>query len=108
MKMIRAVIRPEREEAILRNLEAAGIFAVTKSPVLGRGRQKGIQVGKINYDLLAKVMLILVVNEAEYPVAVAALESGGDTGHPGDGKIFVQEVSESYTIRTGERKGRGA
>jgi nitrogen regulatory protein PII 1 len=104
MKMIRAVIRPEREEAILSNLEAAGIFAVTKCPVQGRGRQKGIQVGKVSYDLLAKVMLLLVVEETDYAKAVAAIENGGDTGHPGDGKIFVQQVSESYTIRTGERR----
>ena len=104
MKMIRAIIRPEREEAILKNLEEAEIFAVTKSPVLGRGKQKGIQVGKVNYDLLAKVMLILVVDEEEYTKAVTAIEAGGDTGHPGDGKIFVQEVSEIYTIRTGEKR----
>jgi nitrogen regulatory protein PII 1 len=107
MKMIRAIIRPEREEMILKKLEEAEIFAMTKSPVLGRGKQKGIQVGKVNYDLLAKVMLVLVVEEEEYPKAVAAIESGGDTGHPGDGKIFVQEVSQSYTIRTGERKSGG-
>lgn len=104
MKMIRAIIRPEREEAILKNLEEAEIFAVTKCPVLGRGKQKGIQVGKVNYDLLAKVMLVLVVDEADYPKAVAAIEDGGNTGHPGDGKIFAQEVSEIHTIRTGERK----
>ncbi|HZR46104.1 MAG TPA: P-II family nitrogen regulator [Candidatus Manganitrophaceae bacterium] len=104
MKIIRAIIRPEREEAILKNLEEAGIFAMTKFPVLGRGKQKGIQVGKVNYDLLAKVMLILVVEEEEYPKAVAAIENGGNTGHPGDGKIFAQEISEIYTIRTGERK----
>lgn len=104
MKMIRAIIRPEREEAILRNLEEADIFAVTKCQVLGRGRQKGIQVGKVNYDLLAKVMLVLVVEEADYSKALTAIETGGDTGHPGDGKIFVQQVSESHTIRTGEKK----
>ena len=104
MKMIRAVIRPEREETILRHLEAAGIFAVTKFPVQGRGRQKGIQVGKVNYDLLAKVMLLLAVEESDYPKAIAAIESGGDTGHPGDGKIFVQNITESYTIRSGEKK----
>jgi nitrogen regulatory protein PII 1 len=104
LKMIRAVIRPEREEAILKALEEVGIFAVTKFPVQGRGRQKGIQVGKVSYDLLAKVMLVLVVEENDYSKAVAAIERAGDTGHPGDGKIFVQEVSESYTIRNGERK----
>lgn len=104
MKMIRAIIRPEREEAVLKNLEEVGVFAVTKSPVLGRGRQRGIQVGNVSYDLLAKVMLLLVVDDADYPAAVDAIERGADTGHPGDGKLFVQQVSQVYTIRTGEEK----
>lgn len=103
MKLIRAIIRPEREEAVLGRLEAAGLFAVTKMPVLGRGKQRGIQVGPVHYDLLSKSMLLLIVSEEEYPRAIAAIDQGAGTGHPGDGKIFVQEVSESYTIRTGEK-----
>lgn len=103
MKLIRAIIRPEREMEVLSRLEAAGLFAVTKLPVLGRGKQRGIQVGPVHYDLLSKLMLLLIVSDEEYPLAIAAIEQGAETGHPGDGKIFVQEVSESYTIRTGER-----
>ncbi|TAK06180.1 MAG: P-II family nitrogen regulator [Candidatus Manganitrophaceae bacterium] len=103
MKLIRAVIRPEREEAVMSRLEAAGLYAVTKMPVLGRGKQRGIQVGAVHYDLLSKLMLLLIVGDEEYPQAIAAIEQGAETGHPGDGKIFVQEVSESYTIRTGEK-----
>ena|SRR3989338_9213825 len=103
MKMIRAVIRSEREEAVLQNLEAAGLYAITREPVLGRGRQRGIQVGQISYDALAKLMLLLVVEEKDYLKAVEAIEKGAETGHPGDGKIFVQNVSEVYTIRTGEK-----
>lgn len=103
MKLIRAIIRPEREEAVLSRLEAEGLYAVTKMPVTGRGRQRGIQVGAVRYDSLAKSMLLLVVEEEDYPKAIAALEAGAETKHPGDGKIFVQEVSEVYTIRTGER-----
>lgn len=103
MKLIRAIIRPEREEEVLKNLESAGLYAITKTPVLGRGRQRGIQVGAVNYDALAKLMLFLVVEEKDYSKAVEAIEAGANTGHPGDGKIFVQEVSEVYTIRTGEK-----
>lgn len=104
MKLIRAIIRPEREDAVLSSLEAAGLYAVTKVPVLGRGRQRGIQVGPVHYDLLSKVMLLITVSDEEYPQAIAAIEQGAETGHPGDGKIFVQKVSEVYTIRTGEKK----
>ncbi len=104
MKMIRTIIRPEQEEKVLQSLEAAGIYAATKIPVLGRGQQRGIQVGSVSYDMLAKLMLILFVEEADYEKAVEAIEAGADTGHPGDGKIFVQMVSETYSVRTGVKE----
>jgi len=107
MKMIRAIVRPEREEEVTRKLEEAGLFAMTKLQVLGRGKQRGIQVGAIRYDTLAKVMFILAVEENEYDKAIAAIEAGGRTGRPGDGKIFVQEILESYTVRTGVKAGTG-
>ncbi|MFQ5779669.1 MAG: P-II family nitrogen regulator [Nitrospiria bacterium] len=105
MKLIRAIIRPEREGEVLKHLEGAGIYAITKVPVLGRGRQRGIQVGKVSYDALAKVMLLLAIEEKDYAKAIEAIERGAETGHPGDGKIFVQQVSEVYSVRTGVRSG---
>ena len=99
--MIRAIIRPERETEVLSRLEAQDFYAMTKVPVLGRGQQRGIQVGAVSYDELAKIMLILVVEDPDYPQAVQAIEEGAHTGHPGDGKIFIQEVREVYTVRTG-------
>ena len=102
MKMIRAVIRPEREEAVLSTLEAAGFPAVTKMDVLGRGKQKGIQVGAAIYDELAKTLLMLVVEDAKLPEAIEAIRSGAVTGNPGDGKVIVSPVEEVYTIRTGQ------
>lgn len=101
MKMIRAVIRPEREDSVLNQLEAAGFPAVTKMDVLGRGKQKGIQVGDTVYDELAKTMLILVVDDAKLSDAVEAIRQSAVTGNPGDGKIIVTPVDEVYTIRTG-------
>ncbi len=46
--MIKAVIRLEREDAVMAKLESEGFYAVTKTQVLGRGRQRGIQVGKVS------------------------------------------------------------
>ena len=103
VKMIRAIIRPECEEAVLKNLEEIDLYAITKTPVLGRGQQRGVQVGPIRYDALAKLTLLLVVEEKDYPGAIEAIERGASTGHPGDGKIFVQEVSQVYTVRTGAK-----
>ncbi len=99
--MIRAIIRPEKEAEVLNRLEAEGFYAMTKVPVLGRGQQRGVQVGNVSYDELAKLMLILAVEDDDYPRAVKAIEAGGFTGHPGDGKIFIQEVQQVYTVRTG-------
>ena len=101
MKMIRAVIRPEREETVLNNLEAAGFPAVTKLDVLGRGKQKGIQVGSAIYEELAKTMVMLGVEDDKLPAAIEAIRVGAVTGNPGDGKLIVSPVEEVYTIRTG-------
>ena len=101
MKMIRALIRPEREEAVLSGLEAAGFPAVTKLDVLGRGKQKGIQVGNAIYDELAKTMVMLVVEDDKLPAAIEAIRAGAVTGNPGDGKLIVSPVEQVYTIRTG-------
>ena len=104
MKMIRAVIRPEREEAVLSGLEAAGFPAVTKLDVLGRGKQKGIQVGNAIYDELAKTMVMLVVEDDKLPAAIEAIRAGAVTGNPGDGKLIVSPVEQVYTIRTGRTR----
>jgi len=102
MKMIRAVVRPEREEAVLDSLEAAGFPAVTKMDVLGRGKQKGVQVGATIYDELAKTLVMLVVEDTTLDAAIEAIRSGAITGNPGDGKVIVSPVDEIYTIRTGQ------
>lgn len=103
MKMIRCIVRPEKENDVVQSLEKSGFRAFTKMDVLGRGRQKGIQIGSARYDELAKVLFLLVVEEEDFPRAVEAFKSGARTGNPGDGKIFVTEVDEAITIRTGER-----
>ena len=71
--------------------------------VLGRGRQKGLQVGAASYDELAKVMLMVVVEDGDVPNVLEAVMEGARTGNYGDGKVFVTEVLDAYTIRTGEK-----
>ena len=101
MKMIRAIVRPEKEQTVVDLLEAAGIPGLTKLDVLGRGRQKGIQVGATVYDELAKTMFMVVVQDAQLPAAISAIQEGARTGNFGDGKIFVTAVEGAVTIRTG-------
>ena len=102
MKLIKAMIRPEKEADVIQGLEQAGFSALTKWDVLGRGRQKGIQVGAAVYGELSKLCLLLVVQDGEVPKAVDAILASAKTGHPGDGRIFVSDVKEAYTIRTGK------
>ena len=103
MKLIRAMIRPEREERVVEALEAAGIVSLTKMDVLGRGQQRGIQVGATVYDELPKVQLMIVDEDAQVEAALSAIEAGAKTGQHGDGKVFVSPVEAAYTIRTGQK-----
>ena len=99
--MIRAMIRPESEELVTQALDAAGVAGFTKWEVLGRGRQKGIQVGSVVYPELPKLSLLIVVEDAELPKTIKAIQDAARTGHPGDGRIFVSDVESSHTVRTG-------
>ena len=102
MKLIKAIIRPEKETEVIRELEQAGISALTKWDVLGRGRQRGIQVGAAVYGELSKLCLMMVVQDGEAPKAIETILTSAKTGHPGDGRIFVSDVKAAYTIRTGK------
>ena len=104
MKMIKAVIRPEKELDVVRGLEKEGFYSLTKLDVLGRGKQKGVQVGSAIYDELAKLMLIVVVEDKDASRLVKTIEDHAKTGNFGDGKIFVSDVKEAYTIRTGRNR----
>ncbi len=104
MKMIKAVIRPEMERVVIEGLEKAGFYSHTKWDVLGRGRQKGVQVGKAVYDELAKLFLMVVVEDTDVRKVVETIETSAKTGNFGDGKIFVSDVKEAYTIRTGKNR----
>ena len=103
MKMIRAIIRPEVVDKVADDLEAGGFVALTRMDVFGRGKQKGIKVGNVVYDNLPKSMLMMVVDDDKLEPAVRIIEESARTGNIGDGKIFVTEVDEAYTIRTGAR-----
>lgn len=102
MKMVRAFIRPEKEQEVVQALEGVGFGSLTKMAVFGRGKQKGLQVGPIYYDELPKTLLMTVVEDGDVEKVVATIEDKARTGFIGDGKIFVSPVETAYTIRTGE------
>ncbi len=102
MKLLRAIIRPEREREVVRALERAGILALTKIPVTGRGRQGGATNGALAYADLAKTMLLLVLEDEQVDRAVTTIAHAAYTGNPGDGQIFVSPVEKTVRLRTGE------
>ncbi len=99
--MVRAIIRPEKEDEVRLALQGRGFIGLTRLAVSGRGKQGGIQVGSARYDELPKSMLMLVVDDADTDRAVTTIRQAAFTGNFGDGVIFVSEVEAAYTIRTG-------
>jgi len=100
MKMIRAIVRPDKAEEVVDSLAEVGYVALTKMDVIGRGKQKGIQIDKIYYDELPKTMLLLVAEEEDTDKIISIINESAFTGSFGDGKIFVSPVDEAYTVRT--------
>lgn len=103
MKMIRAIVRPEKSDEVVEALSQAGCVALTKMDVVGRGKQKGIQVGSVYYDELPKVMLMIVTEDEKVDEIADIIMKTAYTGNYGDGKIFISPVEEVYTVRTGEK-----
>jgi nitrogen regulatory protein PII 1 len=102
MKMIRAFIRPEREQAVVLALEGAGFPSLTKVPVFGRGKQKGLTIGPVHYDELPKTLIMTVIDDKDLEKVIKVIQDKAKTGFIGDGKIFVSPVDSAFTVRTGE------
>jgi len=105
MKMIKAIIKPERVEDVLDSLMNNGYLAATRMNVLGRGKQKGLKVGDTYYDEIPKELIMIVVNDDEEDkVAKIIVDASktNKTGTYGDGKIFISEVERVITISSGK------
>ncbi len=107
MKMIKAIVRPERSGEILVNLNEAGFPAATQVNILGRGKQQGLKVGDIQYDEIPKVMIMVVAEDDDVAKITKVIETSAKTGKEGaygDGKIFIIPVETAITISSGEMK----
>jgi nitrogen regulatory protein P-II 1 len=106
MKMIVAIIRPEKVEAVQNALSKSEVYLMTASDVRGCGRQRGFSEnyrgGEGYVRLLSKVKLELAVNDEFVGPTVEAIKTAAKTGKIGDGKIFVLPLEECVRIRTGE------
>ena len=105
--MIRAVVRPEKVDDVMATLMDAGFPAVTRIPVFGSGKQRGIKIGNVTYDELPKEMLMMVVKDRDKDFVVKTIidtAKTGDKGSFGDGKIFVNPIVEAYTVSSGVKE----
>jgi len=110
VKLIVAIIRPERLEAVQQALNERDVYLMTVSDVRGCGRQRGYtevyRGTEVQIRLIPKLKLEIAVNEAFVEATVEAIVHAartGDTGNIGDGKIFVLSLEDAVRIRTGER-----
>jgi nitrogen regulatory protein P-II 1 len=107
MKLIVAIIRPERLNEVLEALYRAEVRGLTVTRVLGHGgeteRVETYRGTTVKVDLQEKVRLEIGVSEPFVNVTIDAIVGGARTGDVGDGKVFVLDVDQVYRIRTGER-----
>jgi nitrogen regulatory protein P-II 1 len=107
MKLIIAIIQPDRIEQVKEELYKEEVNLITVSEVLGHGRQKGIteiyRGAKEAGNLLRKIRLEIAVNEDFVEPTIRAIVKGAKSGETGDGKIFVLDLNECVRIRTEER-----
>lgn len=107
MKMITALIRPSKVDAVKTALVALEIVGMTVTDARGFGRQKG-QVERyrgteFTVDFLPKSKIMVAVSDDKLDVAITTIMESARTGQIGDGKIFVTPVDDAIRIRTGDR-----
>lgn len=107
MKLVVAIVRPEKLNDVLEALYRAEVRGLTVTRVRGHGGEtedvetyRGTTVKVALHD---KIRLEIGVSDHFVEPTVNAILSSGRTGEVGDGKIFVLPVESVYRIRTGEK-----
>lgn len=113
MKLITAIVRPEKLDELIDALTDSRVHGLTVSEVHGFGRQFGEPAQGADIDLglprarkaalLPKVRLDLVVQEDDADALVETLAKHARTDTIGDGKIWVSTVDSVLRVRTGDR-----
>ena len=107
MKMIKAIIRPNKVEEVKDALGKMNVAGMTVTEVRGYGKQKGhtaIYRGQeYNISLLPKIEIDVVVSDSVAEEVVKTIIQAARTGEIGDGRVFVLPVEQTYKIRTGEK-----
>ncbi|MCR5873405.1 P-II family nitrogen regulator [Phenylobacterium sp. J426] len=106
MKLIIAVIKPSRLDAVLDAVTEAGASGLTVTEVRGYGRQRGktevYRGAEYEVKLLPKVKLEIAAPADIVDKVIEAIQASANTGKIGDGKVFVIDLEQALRIRTGE------
>ena len=107
MKLVKAIVRPNRVDEVKDALSEVGIPGMTVSEVRGHGRQRGhptiYRGSEYEISLLPKVEIEVVLEDDLVDDAIEAIMNAARTGEIGDGRIFVIPIEQGRIIRTGER-----
>jgi nitrogen regulatory protein P-II 1 len=107
VKLVTAVIKPHKLDEVKAALESFGIQGLTVSEASGYGRQRGhtevYRGAEYTVDLVPKVRVEVLVDDADAGDVVEVVVKAAQTGRIGDGKVWVVPVDEVVRVRTGER-----
>ncbi len=107
MKLITAVIKPHKLDEVKAALEAFGVQGLTVSEASGYGRQRGhtevYRGAEYTVDLVPKVRVEVLVDDADAADVVEVVVKAAQTGRIGDGKVWVAPIEDVVRVRTGER-----
>ncbi|MEJ2120214.1 MAG: P-II family nitrogen regulator [Alphaproteobacteria bacterium] len=106
MKLISAIIKPHRLEAVREALTGIGVEGLTVTEVRGFGRQKGhteiYRGAEYTVSFVPKIKIEVAVASKLEDQVVQTIREAAETGEIGDGKVFVVDLSSAMRIRTGE------
>ncbi|MFN0281030.1 MAG: P-II family nitrogen regulator [Kineosporiaceae bacterium] len=106
MKLITAVIKPHKLDEVKAALEAFGVQGMTVSEASGYGRQRGhtevYRGAEYTVDLVPKVRVEVLVDDADSADVVEVVVKAAQTGRIGDGKVWTIPVDDVVRVRTGE------
>ncbi|WP_328555633.1 MULTISPECIES: P-II family nitrogen regulator [unclassified Streptomyces] len=107
MKLITAIIKPHRLDEVKAALQELGVHGLTVTEASGYGRQRGhtevYRGAEYRVDLVPKVRIEVVVEDAEADAVIDAVVKAAQTGKIGDGKVWSVPVETVVRVRTGER-----
>ncbi|MGW0902370.1 P-II family nitrogen regulator [Streptomyces sp. NPDC002853] len=107
MKLVTAVIKPFRLDEVKTALQELGVQGLTVTEASGYGRQRGhtevYRGAEYQVDLVPKVRVEVVVDDADAEAVIDGIVRAASTGKIGDGKVWAVPVETVVRVRTGER-----